>query len=487
VIRIVDDGVPLTVPEGYGWSVLRDLSRLVAIDASASTSVAIEATTVRFPVSRGDLPVDATSLLQLVDSDFEIAEGAVIVSRDRLRAVTEIAGAGVEQRSEARDRHGRVPSSESPLVAAGRERWPVVSAAAAKLREAVLHAAGRRQVVLVEPWPDGKRWCVSLTHDVDVLDWWPAFTGLRLLELARKGEVGRAARVVGAALGGFARNPASGGISRVLEVERRRQLAATWFVLCGTPTVATFKRGDLTYRPESRRARAVLEMIGDAEHEVGLHGSFETANVSGAFASQRARLLALVAGEVGGVRQHFLRMRPGLTQREMRHASFSYDATYGYSDRNGFRLGVADVVPGWDEATGATSGLEEVPLVWMDRAQSKYQGIEDPERWVEDALALATMCRDLGGLWVGLWHPNLTAPLGYPGALDAYEKLIDGLLAADPYVATAGTAVRWRRHRRSASITAMNGDSPQIAVASDSDFTISLTDASLRRIAFATR
>src|SRR5256885_8202858 len=49
---------------------------------------------------------------------------------------------------------------------------------------------------------------------------------------------------------------------------------------------------------------------------------------------------------------------------------------------------------------------------WMDRALSKYRGVEDPERWVAAGLALARACRDVEGLWVGVWHPNLTAPLG---------------------------------------------------------------------------
>ena len=36
------------------------------------------------------------------------------------------------------------------------------------------------------------------------------------------------------------------------------------------------------------------------------------------------------------------------TLQQIKDAGFLYDSTYGFADRNGFRLGVADVVPLWD-------------------------------------------------------------------------------------------------------------------------------------------
>ena len=85
---------------------------------------------------------------------------------------------------------------------------------------------------------------------------------------------------------------------------------------------------------------------------------------------------------------------------------------------------MADVVQGWDARAAAATTLDEVPLHWMDRAQSKYQGIEDPQAWIDEAADLAERCRAMGGLWVGLWHPNLTAPLGFPDAPAAYAELL---------------------------------------------------------------
>jgi hypothetical protein len=334
-------------------------------------------------------------------------------------------------------------------VGAGLARTPIISAAARRLRQAVVQAGGTRPIRCLAPWPDGRRWCAAFTHDVDVVSVWPVFTALRVAELVGKRQVVAAARAVAAAGRAIAGDPVWAGVQGVLEAERRAGVTSTWFVLCGTPSVSTFRAGDLTYRPESRRARRILAAVSGAGHEIGLHGSFATATTPSTFDRQRGRLVGLTGSPIIGVRQHFLRMRPGPTQQHMAGAGFTYDATYGFPDRNGFRLGVADVVPGWDETGQRGVALDEVPLIWMDRAQSKYQGVEDPAQWVDDALQLATTCRRVDGMWVGLWHPNLTPPLGYPGAPPAYARLVDTLMADRPYVAPLDRVVAWRTLRRS--------------------------------------
>src|SRR5262249_36144342 len=144
-------------------------------------------------------------------------------------------------------------------------------------------------------------------------------------------------------------------------------------------------------------------------------------------------LAALSGKPVTGVRQHFLKMRPGRTQDVMHAAGLEYDATFGFPDRNGFRLGTASIIPPWDERNQRPIAMDEVPLIWMDRGLSKYQNIEDPERWVDDAIQLATACRAVNGLWVGLWHPSMVAALGFPGAPAAFGRLLGALKAEQPY------------------------------------------------------
>ncbi len=255
-------------------------------------------------------------------------------------------------------------------------------------------------------------------------------------------------RAAVAALGALGRDPVARGVRAVLEVEQRHGLPSTWFVLCGSPTLASLRAGDVTYAPESRAAAAILRELRARGCEIGLHGSFATADRPALFGEQRARLEQLTGHPVRGVRQHFLRMQPGATQHGMLAAGFQYDTTYGFPDRNGFRLGVADVIPAWDASAERPLALDEAPLCWMDRALSKYRGVEEPDAWVSEGIRLARACREVEGLWVGVWHPNLTPALGFPGAPRAFGDLVERIIADTPFVGTLSSVVTWRAARR---------------------------------------
>lgn len=456
----------LSARERYGLDVLIDLSRLlIVLDPQADV--------VRLSVIDGPpRPIDKA----IQDAArFDGAPGMVRLPRPILGDVTDLAGAAIEQAVTAADRHDRVPSTENPLVRHGRERDPVVQRWAMALRAAVVANAGGRPVRLLSPWPDGRRWAAAMTHDLDVVNGWPAFTLLRLAELARHGEGKRLGQGLLSALATLGRDPVASGVGAILDTERAAGVSSTWFVLSGTPSLRTWLRGDVTYRLESARASGLVETITKDNHEIGLHGSFATGADAVRFTEERGRLGRWLGAPPGGVRQHFLRMRPGRTHAAMQEAGFVYDATYGYHDRNGFRLGVADVVPAW--LGEAPARISTMPLVWMDRALSKYRGIEDPDRWVTDALELAATCRAVEGLWVGLWHPNLVPALGYAGAPDAFERLLHSLVAERPYVAPLSRITAWRRARRAVRArTATSNGRVELVPPERSDWVVAVED-----------
>lgn len=450
MLRLPTDSSLWTAAERHAIAILADTSRVLV---AAPTVNAVQLRIV-------DAESTSASLDQLRSRNWSIeaSEGEVRIGRDLLRAIIDVAGGVTESQTRERDRFGRVPSVASPLVAAAKERTVAFSGASLALRNAVISAAQGRPVRLLAPWPNGRRWAAALSHDLDVVDKWPVFTGLRLAELLAKREVGRSAKVLAAAATSAPFRPTLRGVHDVLEIERSAGVRSTWFILCGTPTFRTMRAGDLTYRPEGKGARRILAAIAGDDHEIGLHGSFDTYTNAELFAAQRERLARLVGREIHGVRQHYLRMQPGATQRGMHQAGFTFDSTCGFADRNGVRLGFADVLPTWDPERGSPIDLDEAPFTWMDRALSKYQKIEDPMRWIADGLALADECQNAQGMWVGIWHPNLTTALGFPGAVPAYSALVQGLVDRNAFIAPIGDLVAWRSARRNAIATASLAD-----------------------------
>jgi peptidoglycan/xylan/chitin deacetylase (PgdA/CDA1 family) len=388
-----------------------------------------------------------------------VRDGEVIIGTDTLDVVASIASAQTEQSSTASDRYRRVPSRVNMLVAEGVERMPVLDIAAGRLRQCAIHGAGKRVFRLLPPWPSGSEWSAALTHDLDVVGWWPLFAGLRWLELARGRHFEFLGLALSAAIRESASDPVAAAAREVLAIEARYAVRSTWFVMAGKPSFNSFRRGDLTYRLEHPRARAVARAVIDAKGEIGLHGSFATMQNAEAFRAERERAASITGSSVDGVRQHFLRMRPPITQRAMASAGFRYDATFGFPDRNGFRLGTASPITAWDAHADLALPICLAPLTWMDRAMSKYSGVQDPSRWVDDALDLATTVRAVGGMWVGLWHPNLTSALGYPNAPAQYERLVHELRERGAYIAPLGELLSYRRQRRAFRVTriAANG------------------------------
>lgn len=430
----------LSARERYALDCLVDGSTLLrTADGRGGAAVRVE------PVDGAALTL--ASVAGRPDAVFATGEGVLRLPRTLLALVGDLLASEAE-RSAALDKHERPRSEGNALVQAGVEGQPVVSSLSMAFARAVQAAAGERPVWTVAPWPDDAKWAAALSHDLDVASLWPAFSALRIAELLRKGDVRRAAAVVGAAVRG-GRDPVRAGVDAVLAAERQAGARSTWFVICGRPTLQSFRAGDVTYDPDSARVRGILRALTDDAHEVGLHGSLETVRDGSRFVAQRAHLERLTGRPATGVRQHFLRRRIGQTEAAMSRAGFSYDSTCGFADRNGFRAGIADVFPMWDAVTDRAVALEQLPFCWMDRAQSKYQGNEDPARWIEEALRLADACAAVGGLWCGIWHPNLTPALGFPGATAAYVDLVQELAGRGAWMATMEAIVRWRVARRS--------------------------------------
>ncbi len=448
MIRVEPPQPPLSIAEQLAADTVLDVSRLLRSADGADLDV------VRFRLIDQPVPTDVASL-RAANWHFVAGDGEVHAPRQLLTSVARWLG-GAEQRANRLDRYGRVMPDENPLVAERVERDPIVAHVAASLRKAAAAAAGRRAFRALAPWPNGKRWAAAFTHDLDVVSTWPAFTALRVVELLRKRDIRRTTAVLGAALRSVAGDPVRAAAEAILEIEQKQSVRSTWFIICGTPTFATRRAGDVTYNPESAAARRIITAIIAAGHEIGLHGSFETYDHGERFAAQRERLQRITGEAPRGVRQHYLRMQPGRTQRAMASARFEYDSTFGFADRNGFRLGLADVVGSFDDESGERLDVDEVPFVWMDRALSKYRGVEEPNAWIDDALALADICRQTESLWVGIWHPNLSPALGFPRAPEAYARLVRSIVDEKAHIDTLGALVDWRRARRAARAVAID-------------------------------
>lgn len=247
---------------------------------------------------------------------------------------------------------------------------------------------GRRANGVVGPgWPEGRRYAVCLSHDIDTAE------GLRAVE-------------------------------RIAREEERRGWRSAWnFVGLG------YEKPD-----------ALLRRLADAGHEIGLHG--DTHDNTLAYeppARIRARLDRcadfVARWNIRGFRSPSLCRTPALM--EALAERFDWDSSVPDSEEGG---GCASVFP------FRCGRLVELPLTVPMDASLLFQGL-DARRIVRLWKAKVDWIRQVGGLAMVTTHPEPVLG-GHARLVDAYARFLDDLGAhADAWRALpCAVAQGWRSH-----------------------------------------
>jgi hypothetical protein len=153
---------------------------------------------------------------------------------------------------------------------------------------------------------------------------------------------------------------------------------------------------------------ALLRLIAQRGHGIGIHASFDSAWHAGRLREEVVLLRqALAAAGVGqselGGRHHYLRWRPDRSWRYWEEAGLAYDSSVGFAETPGFRCGTCREFPVWDVTTARRLRLRERPLIAMDSTLFGYQHLSN-QAAIDTVSTLAEACRRHRGTLVILWH-----------------------------------------------------------------------------------
>jgi hypothetical protein len=299
---------------------------------------------------------------------------------------------------DARDEHGRFPTSASLAAREGFLERPLVHEYADMLWNA-----------LEAQWPSLERPSrvseVLPTHDVD----WPLTADRTVGTTVRRAAGDTLRRAPGVALRRLrhhaTRQPAhdpNNTFDWIMDASERRGLRSAFYFIAGR---ADPRDGD--YSLDDPWIRGLLRRIHERGHEIGLHPSYTTFDDA-----ERTRaeygILRRVCAEEGieqqrwGGRQHFLRWRNPDTWRNWEAAGLDYDSTLGFPDAVGFRAGICTEYPVFDLRARRRLALRERPLIVMDVGLERL-GL-DSETAAERLAALRETCRRHAGQYTLLWH-----------------------------------------------------------------------------------
>lgn len=342
------------------------------------------------------------------------------------------------------DALGRFPRAAALAQRLGLMEEPVADLLALRLRTAIEAAAGAAGLAVEPdlPWPDGKRFAVCLTHDVDHATRRSLWQGAQLAAGAAASALGgrwaqarrRLDAAAGLARGG--RHSPDWLFEPMAELEAARGLRSAFYLLPYESDWAMEGGRRLHYydvrRPEVLETFRRLAAEG---WEIGLHTSYDAHDRPDGLGRDWRRLAEILGPAVPmtGGRSHCLRFRTPETWRQAEACGIGYDATLAWPEGSGFRCGTAWPHRPFDRQAGREVALWEFGTHLMDTYLPSLDALVAKAREVCDRVARTGGCACL------LAHPTTPrqAQATVRGFLRAYAAILDDLKSRpDVWVAT---------------------------------------------------
>lgn len=171
-------------------------------------------------------------------------------------------------------------------------------------------------------------------------------------------------------------------------------------------------RGEHDHAVEIRRRhmRDLLQGL-DQGVEVGLHPGYHSSDRPGSMAREKALLEEVHGRAVRTVRQHFLRFRTPVTQREGMACGMEEEHSMGLADTIGFRAGTCSPWPFYDRSRREVTTLRIHPFVMMDSALAYRMGLS-PAAAAQEACRMVDAVRRVDGCFTSVWHERFLSGYG---------------------------------------------------------------------------
>lgn len=311
-----------------------------------------------------------------------------------------------------RDEHGRYPFSESFQSKYAMCEQPVVD----WYRLVVAELLRKKGAVLErKTWGD-KTWAFCPTHDIDYdKKWRPGIVKREVVDrflfnqeketwstrLLRIGEAVKSAAQ--------SEDPFRSAFRRMHQEVHLKGGKATYFMKAGGSGLR-----DVPYSLTDPFVFGQLAALNNNDFEIALHPSYHAFKNPEKIAAEK-RILENVCGfNVTTHRAHYLRYEHPISANQLDKEGFKIDSTLGFATRGGFRFGTCTPFPLFDPVNNSRLATWEMPLCVMDSALFNRQKL-DLSQAIDYTTELMNVCRDFGGVFVGLWHNTLWDEPDYPG------------------------------------------------------------------------
>ncbi len=271
-------------------------------------------------------------------------------------------------------------------------------------------------------WPNGHRFAVCLSHDVDLVS--PRISGRQLLrrvfqafQVADSGILEKCLLAIRRLVGStraLAKLPeADPTLGVLLKLEAELGVKSSYFFLM--PQHGSISKYDMWYQPQDAvqfqgrktNVAGLIRHVAEAGHDVGLHGSIFSARSAPMLRAQKEALEGIVGKEVVSTRQHYLQYDLDTTLAAQEAAGFRVDSTLGFNRNIGFRSGACHPYRMFHAKQGRATSVLELPLIIQDGALIAPNALEFDQQMSRKAMeTLLERVEKTEGVLTLLFHPD---------------------------------------------------------------------------------
>jgi len=170
--------------------------------------------------------------------------------------------------------------------------------------------------------------------------------------------------------------------------------------------------------------KKLIQDCRDAGHTLGIHPSYTSSITKDRIAFEKKKLEEITGHKILHSRQHFLRYKNPETFAELEASGIQHEYSVCPIHYSGYSRGIALPFPWYNILKEKTSRLWLHPMMIMDRALQKYQGLQADQAWDVIQQEIQTT-KKAGGTFGILWH-NTT--LSETGEWTGWRKVWDALM-----------------------------------------------------------
>lgn len=304
-------------------------------------------------------------------------------------------------------------------------------------------------------WPDGKRFALCLTHDVDTVSgdvfWqrWRSLPVFRGAPFRKKVIVGlsTARALARKCIPGL--RPPDPLLAEWVEEEARHGFTSSFFFLAQPLPEpdwedSFYRYSDrVTYDGTRTTVREVMKDLVRRGWDVGLHGSSRSHASAALLARERSIVSDACGADVVTIRQHHLFYDARYTPLYQAEAGFEADSSVGSNIRTCFRSGTGLPFFEYDIIADRALGILEIPLIIQDVALFSVLQM-DADLALEHCVDVMRVVAEAGGAMTLLWHND---HLATDAAFAVYQTLLEEADRMGAWGCSARELSRWWRGR----------------------------------------